>query len=1658
MSKKKETFTPRANKLNLTTPRRKLKILSSLLDADEDSKMKDQHGYSRVHSDKYRVAKPTQHSTLHESISSRRSSHIHNKSLHEDSARALSWVDSLINRGKSILTTLEKEDALFERSLEEERQRFQLHDSLMNKYTGNSKSHQRLIDLRKSQYGTDTSFQNNDEIPLDSFISSPLPDAEDESSSNIDSDKDEDLEGKQSLIKDFDLENDEYELSEEEKNSDGQSSPSIMILSDEEYAEEGALQDVSNDEYAEEEGQVERKNIEQEQANVENATQISSSDSSEGQNYSEGVEMELEDDIDVESDAEKDESQDEEGTEHSVDFSKYMQPRTNNTETPVIEKYESDEHQAHQGYSEDGAFDFGSVNISVDDESEDDESQDESYSANAENVYHHNEHELDDKELIENIESSDSESQSAQESEQGSEDDFEYKMKNEKSTSEETENTSESRDQGFAKDAYTKNKVEQQENDEEREKDDIIRSSLDKNFHGNNNKSEYSENVLENETDPAIVKRENQINDVESYDVTGKSVESDLHEHSPDNLYDLAARAMLQFQQSRNSNCPQKEEQISESYLGHSNGNNLSGRSLDEFEEQIPLKDFTGENNNNLKTDRGDLSSSVEIEVEKVSEKKLDGSTEKELVPLSTDTAINNSSLGNEDSIYYSLDDADAISENLTDVPLMEIKTTPKYEVVISESVYSSTSYEDNAVAMPPQVEYTSPFMNDPFNSLNDDYEKKHDLLKSTLAALAPAFTKKDAKFVEAGVTKSCLTSTSGHTNIFHTSKETKQVSDLDESTENVTFENENTDDENKNQSKNFPAVANSTDKSTEDNTDEKYFSAINYTNVTGDSSCEDIIETASNVEENLRYCEKDMNEAEMSSGDERVKQNDDGSKTQISFSTDSPDNFQESNDNTEFSSTKYKVRDSDLEDDESLKKELTKAEVVDKLDEENSEDSYEQDYADPEPSNDEGSNENIVKGTKKDTLGIVEPENEKFNKVHEEETLFEANVSSSVNVQDRDMHTDVINQEAQANYEAGERKYYIQNTDTEEAHISIIERIDENAIGNNMEILERSCVEKTHNEVLFERRATTIENTKALENNTNMHDQVSQACSDSDRDQDSTAEKNVEGFAKHNLDIRVSSSEIESVEPLKPESDRSNIFSSPIRVIGAVVKGVGTVVDVAESFVKKIDVMDSESDDNVDIGDYNQDIFNKSNSTDASVNMKSASSKERDSDEDEAVILGGVTAEAHNDNGNNSHVINIDPTTNGANEEDSDVFRQQVKDKENLHKSEEPLVEGLQSEQHFEKKDHSENEEECDTIYGDITSANIHSNAPDDIKRQQLLKNLSDLENYSQRLTEDSRRGKNQEESDEVNTSRERDLTFEKSVNEKYAGAIEEDTFSELDISIQHPEHEEDLDLSNNQERSIEELNSEPEEAELYELEIEGPTETAASSKMNDDERQRGNIPSTDLPSDPPSDKEEVTGSYPYSNSENITAEKSAPTSPEVYEIFSDTPNEVPMEINDEIPATTLEKHDKTNVTSVLDDRSEHLSSHDVDNEPHDNSINIKVNEGEEPEHQAVDIPVKVEVKEEQEEMPSKSVLEEQKPSMELINDKSSPENNNDEETNREKDKTKAKKKSRKRNYNSRRRKRKITEGSSAASNTKRRRGHEPKSRGQNTHPSVDK
>ncbi|QHS75490.1 Esc1p [Saccharomyces paradoxus] len=1692
MSEKKGTFNSRTNRLDLTTPRRKLKILSSLLDAEDGSKTQDEHSYSSIHGNKHKVAKPTRQPTLRESISSRRNSHIHNKSLHEDSAKALNWVDSLINRGKSILTTLEKEDALFERELEEERQRFQLHDSLMNKYTGNGKSHQRLVDLRKSQYGTDTSFQNNDEIPLDSFISSPLPEADDKTPSSIDSDEDEDLQGKESLIKDFDLENDESDLSGEEENTDDQSSASIVILSDEEYAEEGALQDISSeDEYeAHEEEQVEMEDMGQGQTtmrpNVESATQTRLSNPSDHQDYSETVEKESDDDNDVESGAEKDESQEEEGTEHSIDFSKYMQPRIDNTKTL---KYQPDEQQTYQTYSENDTFDSGPVNISVDDDSEDEESQAESYLANAGSV-RHNEQELDNKELIENIESLDSGSESAQESERGNEGDFEYKATNGKESAlEETKNTSESEDQSFEID--TKDEMEQHESGEESEKNDSIKNTSVKDFYENNNEDEYLKNSLNNDMDSAKGREKDTV-DGKDYEVIGNRIESNLRGDSPDNLYNLAARAVLQFQQSKNLNCPQKEEKESEFYTGHSNRIDVSDRSSDELEEQLlSEKDFTGKTGNeNVKVDRDDSPPCVEIEVEKASETGRDPPAEKKLLPLSTDTTFNDLPMGNEDSVYYSLDDADVISENLANTPLLETKPISTYEVVISGSVYSSTSYEDNAVVMPPQVEYISPFMNDPFNSSNGDCEKKHELLKSTLAALAPAFIEEDAKVGESGATESYLTSKSGCPNAFHIGEEIDQMSNSDETTKNASSGNENAHNENKNQNEVFPTMTTTADKSAEDNADEKYFSAINYTNITEDSSFQETIEPALDVEEYSRLHGKDTNKVEISTGDKHGKQNEDGSITQRSFATDFPDNYQQSNNGPDTSSAELKVKHSDLGEEsfnkgpanvkvhsgtfEDQNKEGSSPDsllqetaaslevsygVVDserKCDEEHVGDPYEKGYADPESSYTGNSKESTTKGMRKDAFGLPEPENETVSINHEDEILFEANVCSSVDVQNKDIPA-VTNREAEAKYEEGERKHIIEDINSDEAHISIIEKVGKTLIENNTEILEKPCVEEMNDKVYSKRRATTIEGTTLYKVNTNMHDVVNQASHSLDREQGRKVEKNTEVSAKVKVEIPAFSSELESVQSLKPESAHSNIFSSPIRVLGTMVKGVGKVVDLAESFVKKIDVMDSESDDSADIDDGNEEMFENSVTTNVCDDMKSIIIEDKDGDEDEVVTLGGVTTKAPSGNGN-FNVINIDAVENGNNEEDivydqySDIFGQQMKDKKSSQKSEESLVENLQCEQHSEKNDHSEEEEEeDDPIDGEATSANTHVSGPDDIKRQQLLKNLIDLENYSQKLTQDSSRGTSQEKRNEINTSREQDPTFERPVEEEHVGVIEEDSVSELDISIQSTEHEEYF--SKKQERSIEDLHSEPEEDELFELERQVPTGIAVFGKSDDEERQRGTIPSTDLPSDPPSDREESTGSHTYSNSENASAGKGVPTSPEVYEIFSDTPNELPMEINNELPNTSLGKDDKTTATSVLDDRLEDLSSNDK------NFINIKVNEGEEgSEHKAVDIPIEVDVKEEQEEIPPNPVPEEQKLNEGLFNDKGGLGSNNDEEINREEDKSKAKKKSRKRNYNSRRRKRKITEGSSAASNTKRRKRHEPRSRGKKTDSSVNK
>lgn len=118
------------------------------------------------------------------------------------------------------------------------------------------------------------------------------------------------------------------------------------------------------------------------------------------------------------------------------------------------------------------------------------------------------------------------------------------------------------------------------------------------------------------------------------------------------------------------------------------------------------------------------------------------------------------------------------------------------------------------------------------------------------------------------------------------------------------------------------------------------------------------------------------------------------------------------------------------------------------------------------------------------------------------------------------------------------------------------------------------------------------------------------------------------------------------------------------------------------------------------------------------------------------------------------------------------------------------------------------------------------------------------------------------------------------------------------MDLSAQSIESEEKLLMK--EEKSIDALHSEPEEEEQFDFETQTPLETAASGESDGEEQIYGIIPSTDLPSDPPSDTEETADLYNNSNTESMEVETNSFASPEVYEISSDTPNEVPVEAGD--------------------------------------------------------------------------------------------------------------------------------------------------------------
>ena len=404
-------------------------------------------------------------------------------------------------------------------------------------------------------------------------------------------------------------------------------------------------------------------------------------------------------------------------------------------------------------------------------------------------------------------------------------------------------------------------------------------------------------------------------------EVDAHSVGSNLHQQkqiieiSPNNLYDLATRAILQMQQSESSFRSQREEKVSGSDQEHSGRVDVLTTSSEDVEVQPTSQKVTScyPRNEKVKVDQDGTRPFDDVMYEKTSEKRVNSATEESSSSLSTDKGLNKSSIVTEDSVYYSLDDIDVVPENLIDAPFLEHQAAFGYEVVFTGSVYSSTSSEDNAEVMPQEVDYVSPFINDPFCLSNDDCEENNEILTSTLAALTPAFDDKEAKVRGSGTMQSCSISKSEGTNILPASRKSKQMSDSDEITETANFKEGNTHDEKEKDDEIFSTMAISADKSIDDNMDEKYFSAVNYTNITEDSSFQEVIEPATDVEETSSLYVESANKVENSSGNENGEKNENVNTTQDKFVADPPENYQRSVNGINFSSVELITKDEDL-------------------------------------------------------------------------------------------------------------------------------------------------------------------------------------------------------------------------------------------------------------------------------------------------------------------------------------------------------------------------------------------------------------------------------------------------------------------------------------------------------------------------------------------------------------------------------------------------------------------------------------------------------------------------------------------------------------------------------------------------------------------------
>ena len=278
---------------------------------------------------------------------------------------------------------------------------------------------------------------------------------------------------------------------------------------------------------------------------------------------------------------------------------------------------------------------------------------------------------------------------------------------------------------------------------------------------------------------------------------------------------------------------------------------------------------------------------------------------------------------------------------------------------------------------------------------------------------------------------------------------------------------------------------------------------------------------------------------------------------------------------------------------------------------------------------------------------GNIDRKQETIDVNSSQEIITEAiNINSSVGDHNEKIFAEGDDQQVNIEDAEGHVTDVIQDIQEDNPCIAVAESVSDDVIENASKNSENTAMETIQKEVSFGRKPSDFEEPPVQEENSHINNIASLAANSKQGSDQSVSGENLESDMKPRLKAQHSNSENEPVEPSKPTTAESNVFSSPIRALGTVVKGMKNVVDLAELFVKRIDVMDSEAEDTADIDNGNQEVTRNLVPSNESEDAESTNISVKDSDGDAKYTTSALPAEEVTprvfDNGANLSLIHI--------------------------------------------------------------------------------------------------------------------------------------------------------------------------------------------------------------------------------------------------------------------------------------------------------------------------------------------------------------------------------------------------------------------------------